>query len=200
LIPSTDWPVNAPVADAHGIFIEPGTPPGQYRLIVGLYNSETGQRLPVGESRDDTIELAEINIVSPSKPLPREAYHIQIPLDTALGNITLVGYDLYKLGHRSTPNTPLHPGDPVHLVLYWRAGEPPNRVNVQVVTNSGTPTPLSFAIPLAGVNAFESWSNEEIIRTQVDLFLSGLEPGNYRLAFSLDNALQPVMSSPFSIE
>jgi hypothetical protein len=201
LTPGTDWSVNEPVADAHGIFIEPGTLPSQYQLIVGLYNSTTGQRLPVRESGNDYIELTEVEIVRSDKPLPREAYNVQIPLDTALGDIVLVGYDIYKLGHRSTPNTPLHPNDPVHLVLYWQAnqpsGEPPTQINVQIVTHGGVQTPLSFAIPLEKVNG-ESY--EEIVRTQVDFFLGELEPGKYRLVFSLDDETEPVESQPFTVE
>jgi len=204
LTPATDWPVGKSLADAHGIFIEPGTPPGHYRLIVGLYNSATGQRLPVGESGKDYIELAEVDIVRPNKPLPREAFNIQVSLDDTLGDITLVGYDLYKLGYRSTPNTPLHPDDPVHLDLYWQVNqppaEPPNQINLQIVTGSGSQTPLSFTIPLAGVDTIGGWSNKEIVRAQIDFFLSALEPGKYRLAFSLDNAVQPVLSQPFSVE
>ena len=91
LTPALDWPVDEPVSDAHGIFIEPGTPPGKHRLIVGLYNSETGQRLPIigGESLiedqpGDSIEIAEVEIIQRVIPLPLEAFNIQVPLNTPM--------------------------------------------------------------------------------------------------------------------
>jgi hypothetical protein len=204
LIPGPNWPVNEPVADAHGIFIEPGTPPGQYRLIVGLYNSATGQRLPVEESGRDYIELVNINIVRPDKPLPRAAFNIQVPFDANLGNITLVGYDLYKVGHRSTPNTPLHPEDPVHLVLYWQTNPPLAEtlppLHVQVVTNSGTPMPVSFSMSLTDIFEGKKPSSGEIIRRQESFFLTGLTPGIYRLVVSGAESTQPVLTQPFRIE
>jgi hypothetical protein len=212
LTPTSAWPVNKPVPDAHGVFIEPGTPPGKHRLILGLYNRETGQRLPVSEGTEgqikDFIELTEVEIIRPAAPLPLEAFKIQVPLNKSMGEVTLLGYDLYKLGHRSTPDTPLHPGDLVHLVTYWMSSRPSQNLNqlfLQIVTNNGEATPLTFTYPLAGVNyPVGEWSEGEIIRAQYDFFLSNLEPGIYRLALSLktgDAAQAPVVvTHPFWVE
>jgi uncharacterized membrane protein len=214
LTPTSAWPVNEPVPDAHGIFIEPGTPPGKHRLILGLYNRETGQRLPVSEGPEgqtkDFIELTEVGIIRPAAPLPLEAFKIQVPLNISMGEVPLLGYDLYKLGHRSTPNTPLHPGDPVHLVAYWMSSQPGqglvDQLSVQVVTNRGEATPLSFTYPVAGVDyPMEEWLSGEIIRAQYDFFLSNLEPGIYRLRLSLEtdgstNRSTVVTSKPFRVE
>ena len=124
--------------------------------------------------------------------------------------VTLLGYDLYKLGHRSTPDTPLHPGDPIHLVAYWRAHQPiqqlKDQLTIQVVTNRGQATPLSFTYPPAGVNhPITEWSAGEIVRAQYDLFLSNLEPGIYRLALTLDTndtsgQRVAAITNPFRVE
>ncbi|MBN1991419.1 MAG: glycosyltransferase family 39 protein [Anaerolineae bacterium] len=216
LIPTSEWPVGESVPDAHGLFIEPGTPPGRHRLIVGLYHSETGRRLPVmagggtgGEQAPDFIELAEVEIIRRDTLLPPEAFNMQTPLNISLGQVTLLGYDLYKLGHRSTPKTPLHPGDPAHLVVYWLAHQPrpalKDSLTIQVVNNGGEPTPLSFTYPPAGVDyPNQKWTEGEIIRAQYDFFLRDLAPGIYRLRLTLDTtaATSPpvAVTQPFRVE
>jgi hypothetical protein len=181
LIPTSNWPVNKPITDTQGIFIEPGTPPGKYRLIFGLYEYQTGQRLPVESNQADFVELVEIEIIRPTIPLPREAFKIQIPLDKSMGDINLLGYDLYKLGHRSTPDAPLHPGDPVHVVLYWQVVRPTESdLTLQIIKANGEVTPIVITgsgidYPIAG----------EIIRAQYDMFLAELEPGFYRVRLIL---------------
>ncbi len=48
LRPTTTWRVGEIVADNYGIFIEPGIPPGAYRVEIGMYRADNGARLPVG--------------------------------------------------------------------------------------------------------------------------------------------------------
>jgi hypothetical protein len=217
LTSASKWPVDEAVIDAHGVFIEPGTPPGQHRLILGLYDSDTGQRLPVivgeesnGDQTRDFIELTEVEIIHQATPLPLEAFNIQVALNTPMLEVTLLGYDLYKLGHRSTPDTPLHPGDPLHLVAYWQAHQPiqqlEDRLSIQVVANSGEATPLSFTYPPAGIDhPLKEWSPGEIIRAQYDFFLNDIKPGIYRLRLTLNtnqtSEYQPVtVTQPFRVE
>jgi len=167
-----------------------------------LYATQTGQRLPVaGENGEDFVELAPIEIIRPPAPLPREAFDIQVSLDASLDDITILGYDLYKLGQQDTPYTLLHPGDPVHLTLYWSPkGTIPAQLTIQVVDNAGSPTPLTFTIPLGENKSFEGWSNGEIIRSQADFFLANLPPGQYRLAFNTESAAVPVFSQTFTVK
>lgn len=53
LAPTTTWAPGARVADNHGVLVPPDLPPGNYRLMIGLYNLVDGARLPV--SVGDTI-------------------------------------------------------------------------------------------------------------------------------------------------
>ncbi|MCQ3974725.1 MAG: hypothetical protein DPW09_14880 [Anaerolineae bacterium] len=209
LTPTSAWPVNQPVVDAHGVFIEPGTPPGLHRLIVGLYDSQTGQRLPVAEGQD-FVELGQVEIIRPQPPLPPEAFRMQVALNTPMLEVTLLGYDLYKLGHRSAPDTPLYPGDPVQLVAYWQAREPvrwlEDQLFIQVVTNSGEATPVFVTRPPAGTTyPIQDWPEGEIIRAQYNFFLGDLSPGIYRLALTLtaqETSSQRVvaLTKPFRVE
>ncbi len=59
--PTSDWSPGEIVVDEHELVIHPQTPPGVYELEVGMYRSDTGQRLKVG-MRDDRILLAKIRV------------------------------------------------------------------------------------------------------------------------------------------
>jgi hypothetical protein len=206
--PTPAWPVNTPITDTHGNFIEPGTPPGKYRLIGGLYHSQSGQRLPTAAGAD-FVELGVIAVERPSPPLPETALRIQHPRRETLLDMQLLGYDLYKLGYRSAPETPLHPGDPLQLGLYWTplvaAPGVDNRLEVQVVGADGLPVGAAVSFPLAGVDyPPEQWQAGELVRGQYDLFLSGVMPGDYRLRGTVTRATDgqsaQFLTEPFRVE
>ena len=44
---TTTWRASEPIADNYGIFIEPNTPPGDYRIEIGMYRVSDGTRLPI---------------------------------------------------------------------------------------------------------------------------------------------------------
>ncbi len=206
-LPAPEWPANQPVTDTHGVFIEPGTPPGSYRLIGGLYRSQSGQRLPVAATGADFVELAQIEVTSPQTPLPPEAFSLQHRLGWDAAGLRLLGYNLHKLGHRSEPDTPLHPGDPLHLDLYWQRSDeataPPAQVTVSLVSEGGEPGP-SLTLPLGGSYPPSRWQPGEIVRAQGNLFLSGVTPGWYRLLFAVENPAagqqETALSEPFAVE
>lgn len=60
LRPLTTFRAGDTLADNYGIFIEPGTPPGEYRIEIGVYGADDGARVPVGES--DHLILGTIRI------------------------------------------------------------------------------------------------------------------------------------------
>lgn len=191
--PSSTWQPGQPVADAHGLYVEPGTPPGEHRLIAGVYDGVTGQRLRLAGGEADFVELARLRVEKPAAPLPPEALAIQARRDLRLGGVRWLGYDLYRVGHASDPAAPIHSGDPVHLVLYFRLEEAapdlPDRLQLQVVTGAGGATAVERVAPLSGAGySIREWSVGEIVRAQFDLFLTGLGPGSYRIALTLPGA------------
>ncbi len=44
---TTTWRIGESIADNYGLFIEPGTPPGNYQIEIGMYRADNGMRLPV---------------------------------------------------------------------------------------------------------------------------------------------------------
>jgi hypothetical protein len=62
------WLPGRPLADDYAFQIDPAAPAGNYRLIAGLYDPATGQRLAVtagpGQG-NDFIEVATLNVKRP---------------------------------------------------------------------------------------------------------------------------------------
>jgi mannosyltransferase len=173
-ISTLDWQPGQSVLDRHGLLIEMGTPPGEYRVIAGLYDPTTGQRLPAGGG--DFVELGTLRVERPPAPPPSAALRFQHAADVSFGSLRLLGYDRYKLGHNYDADVPLHPGDPLHVVLYWQAASTPEQdwqVALQLVSAAGAGTPVSDSIyPVAGVDyPAQDWVAGEIVRAQFDLFV-----------------------------
>lgn len=59
--PTSGWQVGEFVTDVHTLELGPETPPGEYRLVAGMYDASTGQRLPVA-SGGDVVELSRISV------------------------------------------------------------------------------------------------------------------------------------------
>ena len=66
LWPTTRWQPGETIVDSYTIPINPQAPPGSYQLLVGMYNAETGERLPITENGepvpDNAIRLVEITV------------------------------------------------------------------------------------------------------------------------------------------
>lgn len=59
------WPVGETVSDNHGVVVPRGVPSGEYRLVLGMYDPQTGRRLSVlrtGQAAGDSLFLADIVI------------------------------------------------------------------------------------------------------------------------------------------
>jgi mannosyltransferase len=65
LAPSNAWPVGTTIADNHGVLIPNDLPPGQYQLMIGLYELFTGARQPImldGAAQGDRLALETITV------------------------------------------------------------------------------------------------------------------------------------------
>jgi hypothetical protein len=64
-----EWRRGELALDAYTLTIAPDTPPGQYTLLVGMYDAETHDRYPVfaadGSHLGDAISLATVEVVAP---------------------------------------------------------------------------------------------------------------------------------------
>ena len=59
--PSWSWQEGDVVVQIHPLQVAEGTPAGQFRTIVGVYDKESGRRL-VGPDGLDFIEIGPLNV------------------------------------------------------------------------------------------------------------------------------------------
>jgi hypothetical protein len=169
--------------DKRGLYIPPGTPPGQYRLALAVYDPATGARLPVGDG--DMAELGALVVAAPEHAFPADLLPVTHPVDRILGPVRLVGYDLHKAGFAHAPETPIQVGDPVQVTLYWQAPAP---------LPEEWPADLSFTLqlgdqtltaPLAGgSHPTGAWQPGELVRAGFTIPYDG---GGRRALLSVDN-------------
>jgi hypothetical protein len=191
--PTTGWQPGDRIVDNHGLLVVPGTAPGDYRLIVGMYNVETGERLPTPVT--DYIDLGDIRIERPQDSPTVEALNIQHLDPFVFEEVTLLGHDRYRRGFRHQPDTPLRPNDLLHLTFYWQANVKPTTawwftarlvqgVDQEVAAVSG---PLvSQQYPTL------NWQSGEVVRGEHDVLLPDyLEPGRYQLQLFLHTGSNP---------
>jgi len=64
--PTSAWPPGEEISDRHGLALPAELPAANYRLIAGMYDPTSGERLPVDQGRD-FVELGSVAIESPSQ-------------------------------------------------------------------------------------------------------------------------------------
>jgi hypothetical protein len=63
--PMTTWRISQNIVDEEILPLSPDLPAGRYQLILGIYDWQTGERLPIAGSiarPDQTAQLAEIEV------------------------------------------------------------------------------------------------------------------------------------------
>jgi len=189
LLPTDTWQAGQTVTDRYGVLVQPGTPPGEHHLIVGMYSLSSGGRLPVqqdGESLGDHVVLGRVTVTRPPAPPPVEALPLHRQTNWSVEGLRLLGYDLHRRGYAHQPDAPLHPGDVLHVTLYWRGEKAITGDDWSLclrLLDDDDEERVALNAPLAGV-AYPSsrWIPGEIVRAQFDLFVPGDAPhGRYRL-------------------
>ncbi|MGQ9665941.1 MAG: hypothetical protein ACUVWB_01390, partial [Anaerolineae bacterium] len=178
-IPITAWSPGETYEDHHGVLIEPGTPPGTYQLIVGMYDPATGSRAMVQETGETFVQLGGITVNRPAQPLPAGAVQPMFPAQTTIGPLVFLGYDRQTLG-APRQDAPIPAGAPLHVALYWQAREPPADIwRFQLWVDDALWVDWT---QLGGGFSTDHWMAGDLIRDQVDGFLpAGLLAGRHHL-------------------
>ncbi|HJX37596.1 MAG TPA: glycosyltransferase family 39 protein [Anaerolineae bacterium] len=190
--PTNTWKAGEIIADNYGVLVLPGTPPGQHHLEIGMYNLETGERLSISEAGEvvgDHILLEPIQVLQPEAPPPIEALGIQHRGEQDFGPVRLLGYNLSKLGFEHQPDEPVHPGDTIHLTLFWQAVaeiDTDFTLTLELQDQAGNVVVSRDVKPAGGAHPPTAWGSGEIIRDQHSLLLpGGLPAGRYELFVDL---------------
>jgi 4-amino-4-deoxy-L-arabinose transferase-like glycosyltransferase len=66
MLPTTGWLPSEVIADPYDVSVQPDAPPGLYVIQIGMYQAETGERLPIinqkGQVVNDRVLLGEITV------------------------------------------------------------------------------------------------------------------------------------------
>jgi hypothetical protein len=174
----------AGAADPQALLINVGTPPGEYRLIAGVYQAQGGQRLVISETGKDFIDLGTVMVERPASPLPADALAPTHALVRSFGPLRLIGYDRHALGQPRASAGPLRAGAPLHLAFYWQAtGAPAGDWEYRLWL--GQRLWLDWS-PVGGGYPTSRWAAGELLRDQLDHFLpADLPAGEHRLRLEL---------------
>jgi mannosyltransferase len=182
LRPTTTWNAGETIRDSYGLLILPGTPPGDYRIEVGMYGLDTGQRLPIadatGRPLGDRLLLPTVRVARPAVAFSPQSLGMSHAreMDFA-GAIRLLGYDLVQPG--ST--------DPPQVVLFWQGVQEGRdlRVGLQLINAAGDVAWSQDGPPVVGSYPTTSWPTGEVVRDPHPLPLGGLPRGTYRLLLTI---------------
>jgi mannosyltransferase len=194
---TTLWEPGELVVDNYGLPIDPATPPGTYRVEVGLYNPDDGQRLttPDGASQ---VWLAPLEVERPAAPAPIAALGMKHTSGADFGELALLGYDVAKIGFAHQSAEPLQPGDTFEIDLYWQANRQPGgdwQVAIDLLDPRGQERAEIVAEPVGGYPT-SRWQEGDVWRGQFNVAIPGdAPPGRYRLRV---RPIAPDGSSPGS--
>jgi len=202
--PTSAWRPGEIVTDVYDLSLPLGTPPGDYRLVVGWYVAETLQTLPPEVPNPDGLaDLGPVAVLPPTHtpsldllpaqaPLPRRGLTLpggeERPSLASLGvpqvvrgnldnQITLFAYGL-------SPAT-VKPGEDLHLTFLWQAARRLTQnyvVFIQLVDKEGKVWTSRDSIPADGTYPTTNWLADEVVRDEHTLVVpAALPDGEYRL-------------------
>ncbi|MDH7488478.1 MAG: glycosyltransferase family 39 protein [Anaerolineae bacterium] len=180
---TTTWRAGDRIADNYGVPVPPGTPPGEYRLEIGMYRLDNGARLPIvlgGADAGDHLLLDPIRVHKSTRQPPLSAIPMQKRLSARIGPLELGGVDVHKLGFEGQ-RADLRPGDAVHLTLFWRAVAAP-RVDYEITIGDRGAALSSTSQPAEGRYPTSLWDEGEVVRDDRFMLLpADLPAGRYDL-------------------
>jgi mannosyltransferase len=191
---TTIWKEGEQVVDNYGLPILPGAPPGDYVIEVGMYGLSDGRRLPMtkdGQATGDSVVLQSVRVLPALAPPSLSVLGMRRQLSIRFDNVTLLGYDLAKLGQEHEPDAPIHPGDILHLTLFWQAHQALGEdlaVVLRLQDGGGRIWLERRTQPTEGLYPTGQWRMNEIIRDQHNLFLPPDVPAgrSYRIFLSVE--------------
>jgi 4-amino-4-deoxy-L-arabinose transferase-like glycosyltransferase len=173
---STHWPRDRSVVDERRLILPQETPPGRYRLEVGLYDAGEAATEPLSiqgtGQRSLTLDFLHVDI--PQPPAPSQ----MVGVGNLGGLVRLVGHDL-ALPARVTAGTGLP------LVLIWEclgSFTADYTVYIHLAGSDGRPVGQVDSQPLGGSYPTRFWDVGALLSDPYVLEIpAGVSPGEYEL-------------------
>ena len=126
LLPVDKWKPGQAIRDVQRVRVLPGTPPGEYNLEISLFSQEAGRALEVqdsGSPKGNRVTLGKVSIMRPKGAVSEKdglaiANRLEPAVELAPGGTQLLGYEWREPSERTA-----NAGEPVPIVLLWKAGE-----------------------------------------------------------------------------
>ncbi|MEA3342449.1 MAG: glycosyltransferase family 39 protein [Chloroflexota bacterium] len=174
--PTTTWDPGRYALDSHEVEPLPGTPPGDYDILLTLFDRATLSPLSVlneqGQPAAPTLVLGQVTLTRPRRPaeLPQENR-----IDLPMMDLALLTADFDR--------DQAAPGSSVYLTLMWHAirdgdNGPSSNQCFQTLTllSPDGAVAAGYSLPLP----VHSWQKGDVWRSQHQLLLPAtLETGNY---------------------
>jgi hypothetical protein len=182
------------VWDSRELAVLSGTPPGEYDVVLTLFDLDTLQPLTLlgesGEVIGPTAVIDQITITMPAEPPEFKPQFAQ--------EIDLSGTGLKLLGYNQDRATAV-PGESLLLTLFWErlSGPLSDKVDLHLLDESGSMA-YSWSLPPAG-DGFDgtAWTEGERLRGQHLLRLpAGLPGGTYQVQLQGTNLGTLAVTAP----
>lgn len=183
--PTTEWGVDQWAWDSREVAVLPGTPPGEYDLVLTLFDRDTLQPLTFYEASGGVVgPTAVIGQVEVEEGDEAPSVEPQYSSGQALPGtgLTLLGYNLGREA--------MAPGEEILLTLFWQRGEGPVARSFEVqLRDEGGEFVQSWELPVTRADyELSDLRRDSTLRGQYLLRLSAaLDSGEYR--FSLQDSL-----------
>jgi len=152
--PSEQWTSGETILQRVAVPVPPGTPPGDYRLRVGIFNDQTGQRLPrlddQGRYAGDSVYLEPAPVLAGNPPDPVPVPPFGMPVTVRPG-LEWLGYELADRN--------VDQGEILPLSLWWLATEkqPNLLVRLELIRSDNTGRILADFRPGDDTFPFHAW-------------------------------------------
>jgi len=178
--PSQEWPLGTYADERHAIQVLPGTPPGDYWLVVLPFKPNSLEPLPISAGQPTPgsypgAVLGKLQVIRAARPVTPESLELGVKTDVALGpDLTLVGY--------SQDREETAPGEGLLLTLGWQAhrrSQTDYVLRLELVAPDGQTvvdsSQGSAASQPPGGDGYPTshWTTGEIVRTQIMVHIPG---------------------------
>jgi hypothetical protein len=201
-LPTTRWQPAEYARDRHRLPPWPGTPPGQYRLVVRVYERENGRIRPILNDLGQPVATEyEITSVTITPPRRQPTFEPPRPLAASLHD------GLRLLGTDALPAS-LQTGNHLLTTFYWQAQAQPTaayRAQLQLVNEGGTTVAQQSWPPGRADFPTNHWLPGQLVRDEQRFLIPAgrlddptvpLPDGRYGLDLGLLNEAGQAMGQP----
>lgn len=181
LYPTSAWDPGFVLRQRQELKVNPGAPPGLYRLSLHLYDPASGDVLTSGAG-EPLIDLGQIQVVRPDQPALRRDVTPQVRREVNFGRrLRFLGLDLAPRVRR--------PGDEIPLGVYWQAlrdlGQD-YRLWLRLVGADGQLLTEKTVAPASAGYPTSQWRATDVLQGQHRLIVpADAPPGNATLVLSV---------------